>query len=148
MVLLHHLKHNQVLHEQVILLSITAEEVPAIDDVDRVRTETFEHGFFRVTARYGFMETPNVPAVLMLAAAQGLEFKPATTSYYLGQERLLPSGHSHIAALAEKTVRRHGAQCSIGRRIFRVAAKQGGRACYWWTPDRESPCAGQRPRNR
>ena len=101
-VLLHHLKHNQVLHEKVILLSITAEEVPAIEDSERVRLESFEHGFFRVKARYGFMETPNVPAILTLAAEQGLEFKPATTSYYLGHERLLPSGHSHMARWRKK----------------------------------------------
>ena len=71
-VLLHHLKHNKVLHEQVVLMSILTEEFPEVEDDTRVSVERLEQGFYRVTARYGFMETPDVPEVLSIAKAQDL----------------------------------------------------------------------------
>jgi KUP system potassium uptake protein len=93
-VLLHHLKHNQVLHEQVLLLSVTSAEVPEIADLERVKVERLPHGFFRVIARYGFMETPDVKEILALIAEQGVTTVPHETSYYLGRERILPTGNS------------------------------------------------------
>lgn len=91
-VLLHHLKHNHVLHEQVALLSVVSADVPEVEDDERVQVTTLAHGFFRVTASYGFMETPNVPRVMILSAKQGLRTKPSATSYFLGRERLIPRG--------------------------------------------------------
>jgi KUP system potassium uptake protein len=96
-VLLHHLKHNKTLHERVVLLSILTTEVPEIDDASRVAVEELGEGFFRVKARYGFMESPNVVRVMEMAAKLGLETKPAETSYFLGRERLLPSGKGRLA---------------------------------------------------
>ena len=93
-VLLHHLKHNQVLHEQVLLLSVTSAEVPELADLERVKVERLPHGFFRVIARYGFMETPDVKEILALSAEQGVTTVPHETSYYLGRERILPTGMS------------------------------------------------------
>jgi len=90
-VLLHHLKHNKVLHEHVILMSITTQEVPEVPREERVSVERLEQGFFRVTARYGFMETPDVPAILNLAREQGLRAKPMDTTFYLGRERIIIS---------------------------------------------------------
>jgi KUP system potassium uptake protein len=101
-VLLHHLKHNQVLHEQVLLLSVSSAEVPEVDDMERVTVERLEHGFFRVTARYGFMETPDVKEVLALVADQGVTTVPHETSYYLGRERLLPDGNAPMAKWRKK----------------------------------------------
>lgn len=89
-VLFHHLKHNKVLHEQVILLSITTAEVPEVGDDDRVSLERLEHGFVRATAVYGFMESPNITEVLGLLRQRGLKAKPMETSYYLGREQLIP----------------------------------------------------------
>lgn len=88
-VLLHHLKHNKVLHEQVVLMSILAEEVPEIPEDERVTVERLEQGFYRVTAHYGFMETPDVPEVLTLAKAQGLRARALDTTFYLGRERII-----------------------------------------------------------
>jgi KUP system potassium uptake protein len=101
-VLLHHLKHNKALHSQVVLLSIVAVEVPDVDDTDRVRLTPLQHGFSRVIARYGFMETPNVPHILALCERHGLQTKPMETSYYLGRERLLPTGPSRMARWRKK----------------------------------------------
>ncbi len=91
-VLLHHLKHNKVLHEQVVLLSVTSEEVPEIPDDERITIQKLPQGFYRITARYGFMETTNVPGILARAREAGIESKPLETTYYLGREQLIPTG--------------------------------------------------------
>jgi KUP system potassium uptake protein len=88
-VLLHHLKHNKVLHEQVILMSIVTHEVPEVPAEDRVSVEKLEHGFYRVTAGYGFMESPNVPEVLQRARDFGIKAKRNDTTFYLGRERVI-----------------------------------------------------------
>jgi KUP system potassium uptake protein len=101
-VLLHHLKHNRVLHEEVILLSVQSADVPEIDDAERVQVASLGQGFFRVVATFGFMETPNVPAVLEAARAWGIRATLAETSYVLGRERLLPYGTSPMARWRKK----------------------------------------------
>jgi KUP system potassium uptake protein len=88
-VLLHHVKHNKVLHEQVILMSIRTEEVPYVGDDERVSCEDLGQKFFAVNARYGFMESPDVPAVLRGLQAWGIPIRPLETTYYLGRETLI-----------------------------------------------------------
>ena len=93
-VLLHHLKHNKVLHETVVLMSILSEEIPQVDDDRRVECRELGQGFYQVLARYGFMETPDVPAALAAlaqpaAAGTPLTFKALDTTYYLGRETLI-----------------------------------------------------------
>ncbi|MDB4907648.1 MAG: kup [Gemmatimonadetes bacterium] len=88
-VLLHHLKHNKVLHEQVVLMSILVDEVPEVPAEQRVSAERLEHGFWRVMARYGFMQTPDVNEILSVARVQGLKARPSETTFYLGRERII-----------------------------------------------------------
>ncbi|HET7422949.1 MAG TPA: KUP/HAK/KT family potassium transporter, partial [Gemmatimonadales bacterium] len=90
-VLLHHLKHNKVLHERVMLMSVVTEEIPQVDEEDRVECRDLREGFYQVVAHYGFMETPDIPAVLrqLNAAGNGKPLKPAETSFYLGRETLI-----------------------------------------------------------
>jgi len=71
-VLLHHLKHNQVLHETAVLLTIRTEEVPVIADAQRVSVESLPLAFYRVIGRYGFMEEPDAQQVLARAAELGV----------------------------------------------------------------------------
>ena len=97
LVLLHHLKHNKVLHENVVLLSILVAQVPEVPITERVEVTCFPHNFARVKAKYGFMQTPNVPEVLALATERGIIAKPAETTYYLGRENLIPSGTKPLA---------------------------------------------------
>jgi KUP system potassium uptake protein len=97
LVLLHHLKHNKVLHENVVLLSILVAQVPEVPITERVEVTCFPHNFARVKAKYGFMQTPNVPEVLALATERGIIAKPAETTYYLGRENLIPSGNKPLA---------------------------------------------------
>jgi KUP system potassium uptake protein len=92
--LLHHVKHNHILHEHVVLLTIQAADAPAVADEDRLRIERLPAGFYRLVAWYGYMQTPNVPKVLKLAACLGLPLEPTKTTFYLGRETLLTNGTS------------------------------------------------------
>jgi KUP system potassium uptake protein len=89
-VLLHHLKHNKVLHETVILLSIRTADIPETPRAERVTIEALNHGFFRVIATYGFMESPDVKEILQRCRDSGIAARPLDTSYYLGREQLIP----------------------------------------------------------
>lgn len=97
LVLLHHLKHNKVLHEHVVLMSIISATVPEVPITERVEVTTFPHNFSRIKAKYGFMQTPNVPDILALATERGVIAKPSETTYYLGRENLLPTGSKPLA---------------------------------------------------
>jgi len=97
LVLLHHLKHNKVLHENVVLLSIVSAQVPEVPITERVEVVCFPHNFGRIKAKYGFMQTPNVPEILSLAAERGIIAKPSETTYYLGRENLIPTGTKPLA---------------------------------------------------
>ncbi|MFP5212746.1 MAG: KUP/HAK/KT family potassium transporter, partial [Acidobacteriota bacterium] len=94
--LLHHLKHNHVLHEKVVLLSIQSADVPTVSEEDRVKLEDLGQEFYRVVATYGFMQSPNVPETMRLAAVLGLETEPFTTTYFLGRETLVTTGDSKM----------------------------------------------------
>ena len=95
--LLHQLKHNQVLHEQVVILTILGIETPTVSPAERVEIAQIGRGFWRVVARYGFMETPSVPEVMRRAAAQGLETFRGRTSYFLGRETFVSTGRSKLS---------------------------------------------------
>ena len=96
-VLLHHFKHNKVLHKQVILLSVLGEQVPEVPAQRRTKVEELGQGFYRVTARYGFMQQPDVPEVLAACRSDELPIDLADTSYYLGRETLLSTGRSSMS---------------------------------------------------
>jgi KUP system potassium uptake protein len=106
-VMLHHLKHNKVLHERIILVSVLTEEVPAVPEAERVVTRDLGVGFYQVVAHYGFMEQPNIPALLeSLATREGagdkLQVQPLEVSYYLGRETLLATGSASLATWRKK----------------------------------------------
>jgi KUP system potassium uptake protein len=96
-VLLHHLKHNRTLHRRVVLLSIVSEKRPELADPERLEISDLGQGFYRVVARFGFMETPRISHVLALCQARGLTFDMLSTTFVLGRETLLPSGRSSMA---------------------------------------------------
>ncbi|HET6579819.1 MAG TPA: potassium transporter Kup [Gemmatimonadales bacterium] len=96
-VLLHHLKHNKVLHETVVIMSIEGEEFPQVPPEERLTLKPLGEGFHRLVGRYGFMETPDVPALLASLERHGLRARPGETSFYLGRETLLPDGKSGMS---------------------------------------------------
>jgi KUP system potassium uptake protein len=108
-VLLHHLKHNKVLHEKLILMSVMTEEIPQVADAERVRCRDLGAGFYQVIARYGFMETPDIPTILRLlgqvgpsAESKPVAVKPMETSFYLGRETVIATGTSRMARWRKK----------------------------------------------
>jgi KUP system potassium uptake protein len=106
-VLLHHLKHNKILHERVVLASIVTEEVPRVSRKERLVVRSLGAGFYQVVGRYGFMQSPDVPALLRSlpeGAIPGPAFEKAKddTTYYLGRETLLPTGPAKLARWRKK----------------------------------------------
>ena len=89
-VLLHHLKHNKVLHERVTLMSLVTREVPLVAEEERLEVRELGEGFWLVVAHYGFMETPNVPEVLERMRTHGRSQSMMETTFYLGRETLIP----------------------------------------------------------
>jgi KUP system potassium uptake protein len=83
------LKHNQVLHERVLILTIVTEEVPHADAKERVTIEPLTCGFSRVIGRFGFMEDPSVPEIMEACEARGLQFEPERTTFFLSRETII-----------------------------------------------------------
>jgi KUP system potassium uptake protein len=89
--LLHNLKHNQVLHERVLIVTVKVEEVPQVAPEQRTEVHDAGHGFYRVIIRYGFMEEVDIPRELSALGCLDGSFDPMTTSYFLGRQKLIPS---------------------------------------------------------
>jgi KUP system potassium uptake protein len=89
--LLHHLAHNQVLHEQVILLTVVTKEVPRVTAENRLEVIKMEQGFSQVIVNYGFMQSPHVPVALRECETFGLKVNLDSVTYYLSHETLIPS---------------------------------------------------------
>jgi KUP system potassium uptake protein len=100
-VLLHHLAHNRVLHEQVVLMTVLTAEMPRVSAAERLAVTELGQGFYRVVVVYGFMEYPNVPRALAACAPLGLAVEPAKASYYLGRETLIPTERLGMALWRE-----------------------------------------------
>jgi KUP system potassium uptake protein len=93
--LMHNLKHNKVLHERNVILTVRTAETPRVNDEDRVRTQAINADFKKVEIFYGFMESPNVPkALAILRKQQGLKFDIMATSFFLGRRSIVPSANS------------------------------------------------------
>ncbi|KIL97055.1 Kup system potassium uptake protein [Paramagnetospirillum magnetotacticum MS-1] len=100
--LLHNLKHNKVLHQRIVFLTVVTEDIPRVPARDRVVVEGLAEGFYRITVRYGFFQEPDIPKVLRLCKAFGLEFEMMDTSFFLGRETLVPSTHPEMPEWRER----------------------------------------------
>jgi len=100
--LLHNLKHNKVLHERVVLLTVKIADVPMVDPDKRYEIEDLGRGFFRLILRYGFMEEADVPAALAQVTDCGQTFKMMETSFFLARQTLLPSSRPGMRIWREK----------------------------------------------
>jgi len=89
--MLHNLKHNKVLHEHVVILSVSTQDVPFVAEEDRLSWDSMGFGIFRMTMRFGFSESSNVPAVLSKAKIPELDFHPMKTTYFLGRDSMVIS---------------------------------------------------------
>ena len=100
--LLHNLKHNKVLHERVVLLTVIIADVPVVSEENRYKIDDLGHGFFRLVLKYGFMEEADVPAALATVKGCGQSFKMMETSFFLARQTLLPSARPGMAIWREK----------------------------------------------
>jgi KUP system potassium uptake protein len=100
--LLHNLKHNQTVHQRVILATIMTTEAPYVPDSDRIALTPLGNGFYRLLVRYGFMQTPDVPAALAACKPLGLEFNMMSTSFFLSRETYVPSLNPGMAMWRER----------------------------------------------
>jgi KUP system potassium uptake protein len=101
--MLHNLKHNKVLHEKVIMLTVRFTDIPYVALEDRVHVKSLPNEFWQVIVHYGFKDDPDLPRDLAFCAAQGLSLDAMDTSYFIGKENLLTSGESGIALWRKKT---------------------------------------------
>jgi KUP system potassium uptake protein len=128
-VLLHHLKHNKVLHERVLLVSIVTESVPYVPERARATVRSLGAGLHQVVGRYGFIQTPNVPA-LLAGLPQGaipgprLETIPMQTSYYLGRDTVLPTGPAPMAQWRKRLFIVMGRNARSASFFFRLPANR------------------------
>ena len=102
LVLLHHLRHNKTLLENVVLLSVLSTNEPSVPDDQRMTVISLGQGFWRVIARYGFMEKANVLEVLARCRGMGVVADRRDTTFFLGRERLLPTGKGRLAGWRKK----------------------------------------------
>jgi len=100
--LMHNLKHNKVLHEKNVILTVRTSERPRVKEADRVKMEPISDDVKKVTVTYGFMETPNVPRALGLCRRQGLKFDIMSTSFFLGRRSLIPSARQGMPLWQDK----------------------------------------------
>jgi KUP system potassium uptake protein len=92
--LMHNLKHNKVLHEHNVILTIETAQTPRVDPAERVRMETISDKFATVRLKFGFMESPNVPKALVIARKLGWQFDIMATSFFVSRRSLKPSAQS------------------------------------------------------
>jgi KUP system potassium uptake protein len=100
--LLHNLKHNQVLHERVLILTVKIEEVPHVAAANRIEVHDVGQGFYRVILHYGFMQEVDIPRDLAFIKTCGEPFNMMSTSFFLGRQKLIAAKHPEMALWREK----------------------------------------------
>lgn len=94
LVLLHHVKANKMLHETVVLLSVITEEIPFVAETDRLEVREIGQGVWRAIARYGYMESPDVAALIERIRDTGVPLKPSEATYYFNREMIITGGEA------------------------------------------------------
>lgn len=98
--LLHNLKHNKVLHQRIIFLTIVSHDLAYVDEDNRLEIEDLKNGFYRVIGNFGFMEDPDIPKLLEKCGPKGLLLNPAEFSYFLSKESLIPTPAREAGGMA------------------------------------------------
>ena len=118
--LLHNLKHNRVVHDRNVFLTVRNEEVPHVAEAERSAVEDLGQGFYRVIARYGFMEDPDVPAVLRSLAARGIELEPARTTFFLSRSTVLSRRKGFSGRILDSLFIFMGRNAQVPTQFFRL----------------------------
>jgi KUP system potassium uptake protein len=122
--LFHNVKHNKVLHERVVIMMVATENSPHVSVEDRLQVEKLDDNFYRITAFYGFKDTPNVPGALRLAKNQGVDFSIDEATFYLGRETLLPTRRPGMAIWREKLFATLSANAERATAFFKIPPEQ------------------------
>lgn len=125
--LLHNLKHNQVLHERNVILTLVFHEVPWVSMDRRVEVAPLGHGFWRPTLNFGFMNTPDVPKALALTQSYGLHIPVFETSYFLSREAVVPMPGGGMANWRERLFAAIGRNAGGRGGVFPAAQQCRGR---------------------
>jgi KUP system potassium uptake protein len=94
--LVHNLYHNQVLHQNILLVTTSTADVPHVPENEQVRVEHLHSGFHRIVVSYGFKDEPNIPRALELSVSQGIDYEPMRTSFFLGRDTLILKPSSEL----------------------------------------------------
>ena len=100
--LLHNIKHNKIIHERVVILTVNIEDVPYVESEDRVEVTDLGDGFYRLILHFGFMQETSVPAALKDVKECGMDFDMMKTSFFLSRQTLLPSEKPEMMIWREK----------------------------------------------
>ena len=100
--LLHNIKHNKVLHERVVVMTIAIQDVPVVDDAERIEIKDFGQGFFKLLLKFGFLEETDVPAALKGVTLDGEGIDMMKTSFFLSRQTLIAGAKPGMAIWREK----------------------------------------------
>jgi KUP system potassium uptake protein len=100
--LFHNLKHNKILHERIVFMTVLVDDVPTVSERERHRTTKIGFGFYRLALHYGFMESIDIPAALKRIKLDGKGFEEHDTTYFLGRETLIASKRPGMALWRER----------------------------------------------
>ena len=115
-------RHNHVLHERVVLLSVVTDNVPVVDDTERIELDDFGHGVFQVVVHYGFMEEPDVEAALLKLSDDPLPLTADELTFFLGRETVIASSLPGMADWRERLFAIQLRSAASAARFFRLPA--------------------------
>ena len=122
--LLHNIKHNKVLHQCTVILSIAVDEASHVAPEERVTVEPLAAGFFRVVGRYGFMEEPRISEILEGCGAKGLSCPANTTTFFLSRETIIPTKAPGMALWRERLFALMSRNAQSATTFFRLPANR------------------------
>ncbi len=122
--LLHNLKHNQTVHERTILTTVMTAETPYVPEDERITFTDLGSGFYRLVIRYGFMETPDIPAVLSACKGYGFKFDLMKTSFFLSRETIVPSLYPGMARWRELLFAYMALNATTAMKFFKIPTER------------------------
>jgi KUP system potassium uptake protein len=122
--LLHNLKHNQTVHERTILTTVMTAETPYVPEDERITFTDLGSGFYRLVIRYGFMETPDIPAALSACKGYGFKFDLMKTSFFLSRETIVPSLYPGMARWRELLFAYMALNATTAMKFFKIPTER------------------------
>ncbi len=122
--LLHNLKHNKVLHERVVFLTVKVEDMPYVAEADHAQIKDLGKNFYRLLVRYGFMQQPDIPRALALCGKAGLRFEMMETTFFLGRDTVIPTRAPGMALWREHVFAWMMRNAASAKDFFRIPANR------------------------